>query len=1163
MRFDSLVIEKYGVYANRTLEFGDEPGLVVAYGPNEAGKSTCLAAISDLLFGIPHNSPHGQVFGYDQMRLQATLSLSSGERLTLRRRKGKGLAKTLTDVEGKSVEETVLSAILGPTSRERFGSLFGLGHEDLRRGGERLLEADGDVGRLIVEAGGGLQALVQEIEKLGAEAGSLFAPRKSADREFYIARSEFEAADGAVRAKLQTREAYELARKGRNAAEEEYSKLKKEKMGLAERLSREQRVERVIPALLELERVGESLRSYADLPDLPVEFAASVYNAMTARRNARTILEQSEEALASLAETVENLVIPTNLLSAEAVIDAIVERSGLVENERKSRANRIAELDRQEASLADLRENLGLTPIADLAPMLPSKPALDHVRKIASTGKQQQQKIEDLESEVDRDEESLKSMARAQAARSAASFHQPLGISSSDFAILPKLAADLKARGVDLERLESEMSRRLEAIGFETLGELQRMHCPDAATIEAQMDREEKLEADLRKYRESLHQQTVRREFALLEINRLKIGAEVPTDAAIKSARLDRQAAWAPIRTAYLTEDPAEVTSVPVVRRGEATFEFERRVNEADTLADRKSVEAQRITDLAAAEKMRDEAMVEIAATERFLEGLRTALGETRRDFAEAWPDALARDKSLVRLKEFVMERDKIIARSAEAERLRGDIDLLRADHDPRAEMLSLAEDRLGIVVPTGNSLVARIQAATRGIKLHDEAHGAFLEDAGAVRQITVRLQQNREKLAALKKDFSAWSADWKDVVQQIGVREAVDPQIATQIIEEWSAARGILEAIKITQKRLSQFVEDERELANRIEAVAIGLDFALPDDPVAAAKALRTRLESGKQAKTKREGLEPELAKRVKERDAQARSLALAEEQIAALCLQGGTDESGIASLAERQKRFASLRAEYDGLRATLSAAGDGRSIEALREEWGERDVDSVRADIDEIQSEVTKVESAMENALASLQDRRRELEVFAPEQSINADMGARERATASMHRVVERYIEVTLAKALLEAAVSRLRGELQDPLLSRAGELFALTTGHSFSGIGADVDEKGRPVVVGERASGEQVTVEQMSDGTRDQLFLAFRLASIEQYCAAAEPLPFIADDLLVHFDDDRSFATLDLLAEVGKKTQVLLFTHHRNVRDAAAALADRGVARVIELT
>ena len=63
-------------------------------------------------------------------------------------------------------------------------------------------------------------------------------------------------------------------------------------------------------------------------------------------------------------------------------------------------------------------------------------------------------------------------------------------------------------------------------------------------------------------------------------------------------------------------------------------------------------------------------------------------------------------------------------------------------------------------------------------------------------------------------------------------------------------------------------------------------------------------------------------------------------------------------------------------------------------------------------------------------------------------------------------------------------------------------------------------------------------------------------------AEALPFVADDILVHFDDARAKATLDLLATFGEKNQVLLFTHHESVRDAAAELAEAGRAHIVEL-
>jgi uncharacterized protein YhaN len=71
--------------------------------------------------------------------------------------------------------------------------------------------------------------------------------------------------------------------------------------------------------------------------------------------------------------------------------------------------------------------------------------------------------------------------------------------------------------------------------------------------------------------------------------------------------------------------------------------------------------------------------------------------------------------------------------------------------------------------------------------------------------------------------------------------------------------------------------------------------------------------------------------------------------------------------------------------------------------------------------------------------------------------------------------------------------------------------------------------------------VEVDAMSEGTTDQLFLALRLAAVEQSVAAGITLPFLADDLFVNFDDERAEAGFRVLAEVAKSTQVLFFTHH----------------------
>ena len=61
-------------------------------------------------------------------------------------------------------------------------------------------------------------------------------------------------------------------------------------------------------------------------------------------------------------------------------------------------------------------------------------------------------------------------------------------------------------------------------------------------------------------------------------------------------------------------------------------------------------------------------------------------------------------------------------------------------------------------------------------------------------------------------------------------------------------------------------------------------------------------------------------------------------------------------------------------------------------------------------------------------------------------------------------------------------------------------------------------------------------MSTGTREQLYLAIRLAYVLHYCEQAEPLPLVMDDVLVNFDDRRKRNTLEVLLEVANKIQIL---------------------------
>ena len=158
-------------------------------------------------------------------------------------------------------------------------------------------------------------------------------------------------------------------------------------------------------------------------------------------------------------------------------------------------------------------------------------------------------------------------------------------------------------------------------------------------------------------------------------------------------------------------------------------------------------------------------------------------------------------------------------------------------------------------------------------------------------------------------------------------------------------------------------------------------------------------------------------------------------------------------------------------------------------------------------------------------------------------------EGALARVREFAQHYLRARTASIVLAREIEIYRQKNQGPVLTRATELFRRLTLGSFDGLRTDFDEEDKPILVGVRAGGD-VGVEAMSDGTRDQLYLALRVASLERFADLGNPMPMVLDDILVHFDDDRSRAALEVLGELSERAQVLFFTHHARLVELARA-------------
>jgi uncharacterized protein YhaN len=219
---------------------------------------------------------------------------------------------------------------------------------------------------------------------------------------------------------------------------------------------------------------------------------------------------------------------------------------------------------------------------------------------------------------------------------------------------------------------------------------------------------------------------------------------------------------------------------------------------------------------------------------------------------------------------------------------------------------------------------------------------------------------------------------------------------------------------------------------------------------------------------------------------------------------------------------------------------------VEQLQAEAASVDMAALRAELEDL----TTQDEGLVNGLADFAGQRQAAKTALQAIGGSADAAKaealRQEAIAKMSDAVERYIKVYSAARLLKWSIEQYREAKQGPMLSAASAIFARLTLGAFDKLTVDFDSE--PLkLLGRRPNGAVVEVAGMSEGTRDQLYLALRLAALDMHLGQAHVLPFIADDLFINYDDERARAGLEALGDLSRKTQVLFLTHHDHLLSA----------------
>jgi uncharacterized protein YhaN len=353
--------------------------------------------------------------------------------------------------------------------------------------------------------------------------------------------------------------------------------------------------------------------------------------------------------------------------------------------------------------------------------------------------------------------------------------------------------------------------------------------------------------------------------------------------------------------------------------------------------------------------------------------------------------------------------------------------------------------------------------------------------------------------------------------------------------------------------ENIAQFEADAAKLAGAIDSSLT----SLKSQQIAAS--LQERLVETGKAETRRIELENQSASdeatiascRAK---AQAATATLQRLMELARCQDDQQLEAAIAAAEEKAER----QDDYNRIAAGLVERNAIPDLKQIEVEASTYELDSLHNEVGGREERQKELQDQVFKAGTEYGRLQQEYERLEGSEDAALQAQTAEDGLAKARPAIAQYLRLRIAAAVLQRAMDSYREKHQGPVLTRASELFSRLTLGEHDGLTTAFGDEDKPVLVAIRKNKEQVEVAGLSDGTRDQLYLALRLAAIEDHVARIATCPVILDDILIHSDDLRASAALQVLAEIAQRTQVLFFTHHSRLAD----LGLKAGASVIDL-
>ena len=443
--------------------------------------------------------------------------------------------------------------------------------------------------------------------------------------------------------------------------------------------------------------------------------------------------------------------------------------------------------------------------------------------------------------------------------------------------------------------------------------------------------------------------------------------------------------------------------------------------------------------------------------------------------------------------------------------------------------------------VSDGEQIAERIDVLTR--RLSDL--GAIQERERELAERSADQSRRRQRIRLLQRNASQARRDWCAALKKAGLEESV--RVAASL-ETWRAvdlAKQAQRALRESEMDVERIESAIEQFSRRVQELARELGEA--EEDVSTAQLLahwRTSLESVVLASERREAAKLEWRRlRSEQKSIRRRRRELRESRRELLASVGAASRAEFQRLDAAWRRRSELESLVDEANEELrEAAAAEPELAIVEDDLREYDGPGNRDAIETIETELSDLENDLRDDHQQLGRIEQELAGLREDRTLIELRFERAQAEAELERVAGELAGIKLAEQALEEWRAELESERQPATLRSAARYLQQLTAGRYQRVWAPLGEQTLVIDDDDRQS---IRVDQLSSGTREQVFLAIRLALIDEFVRSGASLPIVLDDVFVNFDQRRTEAAVQTVIDYASDgRQLLLLTCHQHL-------------------